>query len=75
LWLALALHFLPPIIASVLVIPLADLDRRGRSAFGIYLKRMITRSVEAVRLGGDIVMVFGGWYHSPAPIVADIEPH
>ena len=56
LWMALILHFLPPIVASALVIQWADLDRQRRSAFGVYVKRMMTRTVEAVRLGGDIVI-------------------
>jgi hypothetical protein len=29
---------------------------------------MMTHTVEAIRLAGDIVMVFGAWYHSFAMI-------
>jgi hypothetical protein len=72
LWLALVLHLAPPIIASALVISLADLERQKNSAFGRYVKRMMTRSVEAVRLAGDIVMVFGAWYHSYALIAGGL---
>jgi hypothetical protein len=61
---ALALHIVPPIIASFLVIRLADLEPQRRSAFGRYVKRMMTRAIEAIRLAGDVVMVVGAWYHS-----------
>ncbi len=71
-WLALVLHVAPPILASALVISLADLEKQKHSAFGRYVKRMMTRTVEAVRLAGDIVMVFGAWYHSYTLIVGGL---
>jgi hypothetical protein len=71
LLIALVLHIAPPIIASFLVISFADLERQRQSAFGRYVKRMVTHTVldEAIRLSGDIVMVFGAWYHSWVVIV------
>ena len=68
LLLALALHILPPVAASVLVISFADLAREQRSPFGRYVGRMMTRTVEAIRLAGDIITVLGAWYHSYAVI-------
>jgi hypothetical protein len=64
LLLALALHILPPVAASVLVISFADLAREQRSPVGRYVRRMMTRAVEAIRLAGDIITVLGAWYHS-----------
>ena len=71
LLIALVLHIAPPIIASFLVISFADLERQRQSAFGQHVKRMVTHTVldEAIRLSGDIVMVFGAWYHSWVVIV------
>jgi hypothetical protein len=61
LWLGLASHFLPPILASAVVIALADLEPLKASSLGRYLGRRMTRPVEAARLGGDLVMVAGAW--------------
>ncbi len=72
LTLALVLHFLPPILASFFVILSADLEPQKHSPFGRYIKRMMTRRIEAIRFAGDIVMVFGGWYHSYALIAAGV---
>ena len=33
------------------------------SAFGRYVKRNMTRVIEMVRLFGDVVTMFGAWYH------------
>ncbi len=52
---ALALHFVPALIASGLVIRYAALERYRDSAFGRYLARHMTRLIEGVRLFGDIV--------------------
>jgi len=66
--LGLVSHFLPPVVASFLVMRFADLEKQKHSRFGRYVGRMMTRPVEAVRLGGDLIMVFGAWYHSFAII-------
>jgi len=65
LWLGLATHFLPPIIASALVIRFADLEPAKASALGRYVRRHMTRAVEAARLAGDLVMVAGAWLRAP----------
>ncbi len=57
LWLGLGSHFLPPILASVLVVALADLEPLKASPVGRYIGRRMTRPVEAARLAGDLVMV------------------
>jgi len=63
--LGLATHFLPPIIASALVMRFADLDPLKASPLGRYVGRHMTRTVEAARLAGDLVMVAGAWLRSP----------
>jgi hypothetical protein len=71
--LALALHIIPPVIASTLVLRYADLSRQSNSAFGRYVRRMMTRRIEAIRLAGDIIAVFGAWYRSPVTIAAGLS--
>jgi len=43
------------VLASFFVIALADLEPQRQSSFGRYIKRMMTRRIEAVRFAGDIV--------------------
>src|SRR6185295_653084 len=61
-------HLAPPIIASALLLGFGDFERQRVSALGRYIALHMTRSVEAIRLAGDIVMVFGAWYRSPLVI-------
>ena len=69
---ALILHIAPPLIASFFLIFFVDLESQRRSRFGRYVKRMMSHTVEAIRLAGDIVMVFGAWYHSIAIIAGGL---
>jgi hypothetical protein len=64
LLIGLLLHLAPPIIASLVVIHTVDLEPQRQSAFGQYVKRMMTRKIEAIRLSGDIVMILGAWFRS-----------
>jgi hypothetical protein len=64
LLIASIIHCVPPIVASALIAGLMDLTRQQQTRFGRYVKRTMTRTVEAVRLAGDIVMVCGAWYRS-----------
>lgn len=61
----LATHFLPPIIASALVMRFADLEPLRRSRLGRYVGRHMTHAVEASRLTGDLMMVAGAWLRDP----------
>jgi hypothetical protein len=65
-------HFAPPIVASALLLGFGDFERQKKSALGRYIAWHMTRAVEAVRLGGDIVMAFGAWFRSPVLIVAGL---
>jgi hypothetical protein len=61
---AMLAAFVPALLASVLVIRYADLDRRKHSRFGLYMRRyMDRRVVDAWRFFGQLVMWVGAWYH------------
>ena len=68
--LGLATHFVPPIAASLILICCANFEAIKSSKAGAYLRRHMTRTIEGIRLAGDIVMVFGAWFHRPSLIVA-----
>ena len=72
LLLGLATHFAPPIIASALLLAFGRFDRQKSSKLGRYISRHMTRSVEAARLAGDIVMILGAWYRAPLVIAAGL---
>ena len=61
-WAMLA-AFAPAVLASVLVMRYADLERRKHSRFGCYMRRyMDRRGVDAWRFFGQVVMWVGAWY-------------
>ena len=60
-WAILA-AFVPAVVASVLVIAYADLERRKHSPFGRYMQRNMNRRVEAWRFFGQVVIWGGAWY-------------
>jgi hypothetical protein len=60
-WAMLA-AFVPAIVASVLVIAYADLERRKHSPFGRYMQRYMNLRVEAWRFFGQVLMWVGAWY-------------
>jgi hypothetical protein len=64
--LGFAVHFIPPIVASIVMVRFVDLSMLKASQFGQYVARSMTRPVELARLFGDGVMVAGallrnGW--------------
>ena len=72
LLLGLVTHFVPPIIASALMVPFGDFEAQKVSRFGRYIARHMTRAIEAVRLAGDIVTIVGAWLQSPLLIAAGL---
>jgi hypothetical protein len=60
---ALALHFLPPFIASILLVRYGALEQYRDSSFGRYVAHNMTRTIEGVRLFGDLVTIVGAWSH------------
>jgi hypothetical protein len=70
--LGLITHFAPPIMASVALMTFGGLERQKSSNLGRYVARHMSRGVEAVRFGGDVVMVFGAWYRAPLVIAGGL---
>jgi hypothetical protein len=55
--------FVPAVLASVLVMSYADLERRKHSRFGRYVRRYMDRRVlDAWRFFGQVLMWVGAWY-------------
>jgi hypothetical protein len=54
--------FVPAVLASILVIQYADLERRKHSRFGRYVHRYMNWRMSAWRSLGQVVMWFGAWY-------------
>ena len=54
---------LPPVLASFWVMRFSDLEPYKRSRFGQYVRSYMTRSMQALRLLGALVTVFGAWSH------------
>jgi hypothetical protein len=65
----LAIHFIPPPIASAAVLHFANLEPYKASAIGAYLARYMTPTAQATRLAGDLITVVAAWYQSPEGIV------
>jgi hypothetical protein len=65
----LVVMFVPPIIASSVLIRTQDFSGIRDSALGRYLKRSMTRAMEAVRLAGTLPISVGFWFHQPSLIV------
>ena len=54
--------FVPAVLASILVIGYADLERRKHSRFGRYVHRYMDWRVSTWRSLGQVVMWVGAWY-------------
>ncbi len=59
---------LPPIIASTLIMNLADLEKYKQSALGRYIRTYMTTPVVLVRIMGTVITHIGAWYRLPALI-------
>lgn len=58
----------PPIIASALIMRLADLEAYKQSGFGRYVLQYMTPQVVLVRMLGTVVTHVGAWYRIPVLI-------
>jgi hypothetical protein len=65
LFAGLVVIFLPPILASLLIMRWANLEPYKQSTFGDYLQTYMTPSVVTVRVLGTIVTHVGAWYRRP----------
>src|SRR5260370_36906143 len=61
----LVVIFVPPILASALIIRLANLETYKQSAFGRYVRLNITPPVVLVRVLGTLMTQSGAWHHVP----------
>jgi hypothetical protein len=57
----LLVHFVPPIVASALLLRYANFDVQAQSAFGRYIAQNMTRTIEMIRFFGDLVTVLAAW--------------
>jgi hypothetical protein len=64
LWPGLAIHFIPPPVASALVLRYASLERIQDSRTGAYLVRFMTPAAQGARLVGDLITIFAAWLHA-----------
>ena len=69
---ALLTHFVPPPVASAMVIRFADLEPYKSSRLGAYLTRYMTPIAQATRLIGDLITIIAAWFHSPIGIAAGL---
>ena len=68
LLIGLAVGFVPSVLVTVGLLRWADLEPYAVSAFGRYIRRFMTRRVEAARLAGLVPLWGGAWVHRPAVI-------
>ncbi len=64
----LVVMFVPPILASALIIRLANLETYKQSAFGQYVRLYMTPPVVLVRVLGTVMTHLGAWYRIPVLI-------
>jgi hypothetical protein len=62
---ALIVTFVPPFIASGIIIRWVNLEKYKYSTFGRYINIYMTRWMEALRLSGMLPLILGAWYHIP----------
>jgi hypothetical protein len=65
---ALVVGFVPSIAVSYSLIRWANLEPYRNSAFGRYVRRFMTRRVEAARFAGLIPLWGGAWTHRAAVV-------
>lgn len=70
--LGLVTHFLPPILASALLVQFGNFEAQKNSRFGRYVAKHMTRAAEATRLAGDLLMALGAWLRSPILIASGL---
>ncbi len=58
----------PPVIASMLIMRLANLEAYRRSALGRYIREYMTPSAVALRILGTVFTHVGAWFRKPALI-------
>ncbi len=72
LWPGMVVAWVPAVVVSAAMLRWMDFSRQRESAFGRYVAFHMTRSAEALRLSGQVVMWVGAWYHAAWAIVAGL---
>ena len=67
--LGIVIAFAMAIVGSLLVMRFCDLEWLADSRLGRYVAWHMTKPIEAWRMGGQIVMWIGCWYHQWATIL------
>lgn len=67
--LGLIFAFVPSIATTIIVIQFGNLEKYKLSPFGKYVAKYMTRSMQAVRSLGLLIMMFGAWYHAETWLV------
>jgi hypothetical protein len=60
---ALVVACVPSILVSLTIVRFANLEKYEQSRFGRYIRKYMTRSMEALRMAGYVVMAVGAWFH------------
>ena len=58
----------PPVIASTLIMRLANLETYRQSTLGRYIREFMTPSAVALRILGTVITHVGAWFRKPALI-------
>lgn len=59
----LIFFLLPSVFISVIILKFMNLEQVKKSRFGRYIEKYMTPKIEAIRITGQIIMWFAGWYH------------
>jgi hypothetical protein len=69
----LVLFLIPSIVATMVLIKFADLERLKTSSFGKYIEKYMIRPVEIIRFAGQIIMWVSAWFHLPILIAIGVS--
>ncbi len=58
----LTMAILPAVVATAFVVALADLEKAKVSAFGRHVRKYMTRSMQAVRVIGAVILLARAWF-------------
>jgi hypothetical protein len=58
----LTMAVLPAVVATAVVMAFADLEKAKGSALGRYVRTYMTRSMQAVRSIGAVILLVGAWF-------------
>jgi len=65
----LLVAFLPSVIVTLLMVRWMDFTRQRDSTFGKYIAYHMTRLAQTIRMGGQVGMWVGAWFHFPWAII------